>query len=165
MKFIFLLLLALSCSTAAEREGRIIMDEVEYSRKGTRSEAEHGMLYIGGSRLPDCFTLVHHKGRTWNFHQRTGLWGRDGYFPVEGSGVRDIITATADPLDCESLAKGWREGTALHQNTPENWIFVRWPDGSAFVDPLRINDMVKALGIKPIPRVVTSADKKIRFDE
>lgn len=156
--FILLIfLLALSCiDNSIIAKEKILNTQIEhrvtYTRKGTRSEAKHGHLWINRRKLPDVFTLVKFEDRVYKFYQRRQLWGRDGYFPIKESEKKITIRGSDRYISDEYLFRGWYMGDFRFKHTPSSWIYVKWRGGGAFVSPHKIDEMISVIKIKIIPR-------------
>lgn len=132
---IFLLLLFLLKIDAGFSMGKSpsIEHSITYSNKGTRSEAKHGHLFIHGKEIPDIFTLVFYREQVFKFHQRTQLWGNDGYFAIEGAQGKIILKESSAEIGRDSLSRGWYNGKEKLSGTPANWLYVEWDEGTAFL--------------------------------
>ena len=126
-----------------------VSHEVTLLREGTRSEAQQGWLVIDCVLLPDTFSPVVVNGQEYAFYQRDYLWGQDGYFPT-GQTVEPILGKGA--VSDEDLAQGWYLGREKLENTPDNWIYVEWMYGQAWVAPESVGDLVRAEAIENIER-------------
>lgn len=130
-----------------------------YTAKGTRSEARHGHLVVDGQELPWAFSTVTCGAQTFSLHLRTHLWGTDGYFPEATSRV---IPADEHPVSEASLARRYYLGDRRKAATPENWIFVTWPDGgAAFVAPDAIDALIRDRDI-PVQPIGAPQRRRIR---
>jgi len=138
----------LSMGSTAEFEHRI-----EYSSKGTRSEAKHGYLYLNGDKIGDYFTLIIYNDEAYKFFQRDHRWGKDGYFPNKAIKTDEKTGVSKEEITSEVLDRGWYEGNEKLKSTPPYWIYAEWQSGSAFVSIEKIREMADALGLKKIPRV------------
>ncbi|MCU0822171.1 MAG: hypothetical protein MUC95_06830, partial [Spirochaetes bacterium] len=87
-----------------------IEHRITYSRQGTRSEAKHGHLFINGNEVPALFTIIISGKEVFRFHQRTWLWGIDGYFPVEKTENACTIKESSAQIGSDLLDKGWYAG-------------------------------------------------------
>ncbi|MDY6968599.1 MAG: hypothetical protein SVR08_08100 [Spirochaetota bacterium] len=125
---------------------------ITYSHRSTRSESRHGFIKINGKTVPSVFLLIKYRNLLYEFYQRTYLWGRDGYFPVNARQVNDVFKKSNKGISKKHLSKGWYLGNEYLKNTPSNWIYVQWRDGDAFVSSEKIDEMVKSLRLKAIPR-------------
>ena len=151
--FVLALLVSLTdCTGGTTVHNNIIHHNVTYSQRGTRSEAIHGDLYIYGEKIPDVFYLVIYKDTGYEFYQRYHLWGRDGYLPVKYL-LKKEYTLINVPVTEQQIRKGYYRGVQKLSNTPENWLFVRWEGGSAFVDPRSIYELIRDFDLRPIPRI------------
>lgn len=137
------------CSTCSISD--TVEHKITYTNKDTRSEARHGHLYINGNELPDVFTSVVYREKSYKFHQRADMWGSDGYFPVETETPAEVKAANAR-ITIEDLNRGWYIGKELLSGTPSSWLHVTWNGGSAFVVPEKVVEMAKALNLKKIQR-------------
>lgn len=148
-------IIAVSVSVSENCSSRSISDAVEhritYTNKDTRSEARHGHLYISGNKLPDVFTSVIYRDRLYKFHQRTDMWGMDGYFPAEAEACVQA-NASGKTVTIEDLDRGWYLGKEALSGTPCSWMQVKWDDNSAFVVPEKAAEMAKVLNLKIILR-------------
>ena len=148
------LITSLSACEGYSKSGRCMLrGRVSFSHKGTRSEARHGRLFLKGKEIPDVYRLVICRGSAFKFFQRRHMWGRDGYFPVKTGEDGEIVEGSAD-AGTEVIQRGYYRGNVRHRNTPEDWIFVRWDGGAAFVSPERIADLGMVLSLRAIPRVI-----------
>ena len=125
---------------------------VSYSVRDTYTEeggvARYGHIRLNGISIPPVFTLViAANGTTFRFFQLSGPVGPAGYHPVQP--VR--VASAAGRITREDLVRGWYEGRSRLGETPDNWIFVAWPGGSAFVSPRELQRLVKEKGLAPIP--------------
>jgi hypothetical protein len=128
-----------------------IEHKVDYSHKGTRSEARHGYLSVNGENLPDVFTLVRSGDIAYKFYQRSNMWGADGYFPLEKS-VKSGIKGSVKEIESAALKQGWYLGKELLKGTPSDWLYTEWKGGSAYVSPDTIKKMTQTLKLKTILR-------------
>lgn len=126
-----------------------IEHSITYSNKGSKSEAQHGHLFINGKEIPDVFTQISCIDKTYKFYQRKQMWGRDGYFPLDEQAQ---IKASSAKITDEQIKKGWYTGAEKLDGTPCPWLNVQWEGGSAFVSPDKIEDMAAAENLKPIKR-------------
>lgn len=141
-----------SVCAATESPEPCISHTITYSNKGTRSEAQHGFLTIDGCNVPDNFTFLQYGltgGRAFSFATRSHLWGSDGYWPTEAR----VIPIGEGELTDAAMDQGWVQTTSQIPGIPQNWVYVEWPKGSAFVAPSGMEEMVKALNIPFIPRM------------
>jgi hypothetical protein len=154
---IFLSIIATSfeCVTYGKGNRCILRSTVSYSNKGTRSESRHGYLFLNGKEIPDVYRLVICNDRAFKFFQRRHMWGRDGYFPVKTEGGE--IVKDGSHAGTEAIRREYYRGNVRYENTPEDWIFVRWDGGAAFVSPERIADLDGVLKLRAIPRVIRKA--------
>ncbi len=145
------------CETNSKSNRCMLRNTVSYSNRGTRSEARHGHLFLNEKEIPDVYRLVICSGRAFRFFQRRHMWGRDGYFPVE---IREDgeIAEGSTVAGKDAIERGYYRGNVRHSNTPENWMFVKWDGGAAFVSPERIIDLDGVLQLKIIPRHIRDAD-------
>jgi len=125
---------------------------ISYSVRDTYTEdgvvARFGHIRLDGITIPPVFTLViAANGTTFRFFQLTGPVGRAGYHPVQPVPV----TASLVRITREDLDQGWYEGRSRLSKTPDTWIFVAWPGGSAFVSPRELERLVKEKGLAPMP--------------
>jgi hypothetical protein len=145
------------CETDSKGNRYTLRNTVSYSNRGTRSEARHGHLFLNEREIPDVYRLVICSDRAFGFFQRRHMWGRDGYFPVklgEDGGIVKSSTGTGS----DAIERGYYRGNVRYGNTPEDWMFVKWDGGAAFVSPERITDLDRALQLKIIPRHIRDAD-------
>jgi hypothetical protein len=130
-----------------------IEHKIEYSHKGTRSEAKHGYLSVNSENLPDVFTLVRSGDSVYKFYQRSNMWGMDGYFPVkEKESDKSIIKESDKQIKSTTLKQGWYLGKELLKGTPLEWLYTEWKGGSAYVSPDSVKKMTQTLKLKTIPR-------------
>lgn len=122
---------------------------VHFSRKGSKSQAVHGNLYVGSIRIPDNFQRVVYGTRIYVFFVRKQLWGKDGYHPVESERYPE---RTYERITRSVIEKGWYQGNARLRGTPGSWLYVEWGSGKGFVDPQRVRDMIRLLSIPVLPR-------------
>ena len=145
-----------ACEEYSRSDRCMLRGRVSFSHKGTRSEAQHGYLYLKGRAIPDVYRLVICNGSVFRFFQRRHMWGRDGYFPVKTGEYGEIVKGSTD-AGTDVIQRGYYRGNVRHRNTPESWIFVRWDGGSAFVSPERIADLGMVLSLRAIPRSIRRA--------
>ncbi len=151
-------LLVLTCAsslkekcTGTECKLQNTVHTVTYTHKGSRSEAEHGHLFINDVEIPDVFTRVISNDIEYRFYQRKYLWGKDGYFPVSETERKQIKTSSKQ-ITIQDLNQGWYTGKERLEGTPETWFYAEWYNGSAFTDPEEAVKMIKALDLQIIPR-------------
>lgn len=144
-----LYLTACSCKTIFPNNSETWKHEIEYSRKGTKSEARHGYLYYKGNQIPDCFTSITIPSKTYYFFSRDMLWGDDGYF--ESSEPLILIKSNLSISDAVKT-KGYYLGLEKLEGTPAYWVFVQWDGGKAYVDPMRFDVLIKEQKLKTLPR-------------
>jgi len=141
-----------SVCVSTESAEPCISHTITYSNKGSRSEAQHGFLAIDGYDVPDNFTFLQYGltgGRAFSFTTRSHLWGSDGYWPTEAR----IIPIGEGAFDDADLKQGWVQTPSQIPGIPQNWVYVEWLEGSAFVAPSSMEAMVEALNIPFIPRM------------
>ncbi len=122
---------------------------VTYSAKGSRSEARHGFIEIEGYTVPDVFTSLVYKGIGVTFSSRSYHWGDDGYWPSAKVAVPEVEGPSLSETDKET---GWKITDKRPAGLPENWVYVEWEEGAAFVAPDRLKDFVEKMGLPLIPR-------------
>jgi len=122
---------------------------VTYSAKGSRSEARHGHLEIEGYTLPDVFTRLSYRGVGVSFDSRSNLWGEDGYWP---DAQVSLPEEEGPPLPEEAKERGWILADKVPSDIPEEWVWVKWKDGSAFVAAERLKDFVEEMGLPLLER-------------
>ena len=122
---------------------------VTYSAQNTRSEARHGYVEIEGYVVPDVFTCLSYKNKGVTFLIRSNLWGDDGYWPSVGV---DLPEEFGPPLTEKERTKGWRVSQKTPSNLSRDWVFVKWPKGSAFVSAKRLKEFVKTMSLSTIAR-------------
>lgn len=125
---------------------------IKYSNKGTRSEARSGYLKVDGYVVPDNFMTVIVDGKTYNFYMRKYIWGNDGYFPDNDADIQALCPHLQEALTNEQIIQGWAMVKGRPFNTPDNWIYVIWKDGTAVVSPEKLNEFVEKNRIPPLPR-------------
>jgi len=130
----------------------VVEHYVKYSNKGTRSEARSGYLKVNGFIVPDNFVTVVAGGNIYHFYMRKYMWGNDGYFPDKNSDAAALCPAIERILSSEELARGWAIVDGWPINTPSQWIYVIWKNGSAVVAPEKIDEFIKRNNIVPLPR-------------
>ena len=128
--------LLIACAGVAALEHKI-----SYSRKGTRSEAQHGYLYFDKTALPDVFEYVRQDDQAWSFHARRNIWGLDGYHTAEVISIPDL----GQGIGQADLERGWYRAPGRLGGTPTDWLHVKWGTNSAFVAPASIQALVTAL--------------------
>ncbi len=143
------------CTSASAKNGSgklSVIHEIKYSNKGSRSEGRSGYLKINGVLLPDCFTKVVADGKIYSFRTKSLMWGNDGYFPDETSSLKLVYPPVNKYISDADISIGWSEVEGHYLNIPEQWIFVKWNIGSAVVSPDKIDALVEAKSLIPIPR-------------
>ncbi len=128
-----------------------IEHSVTYSNRGTKSEAKHGHLSVNGKELPDVFMSVRSEDATYKFYQRKYRWGKDGYFPYKEKD-KTAVKKSAKKISKKELEKGYYTGKELLEGTPGNWLYTEWGDGSCYVSPEAVENMIQDLRLKIIPR-------------
>ncbi|MGC9490608.1 MAG: hypothetical protein ACP5CD_05220 [Thermovirgaceae bacterium] len=124
---------------------------ISYSAKGTRSEARHGHLEIEGYALPDAFTRLFYREVGVGFRTRSHLWGEDGYWPDAGVSLPE---EEGPPLPEEAKERGWILADKIPADIPEEWVWVKWKDGSAFVDAECLKDFINEMKLPLLERHV-----------
>lgn len=143
------LLLVISLITGCESpQALVIKHTISYSHKGTRSEAQHGHLKINNKKFTSHFSYIIANNKHFSFFTRQHLWGFDGYHPVINKEMQLILKTAKISINKKQLATGWYLGNKKLQNTPLNWIYLKWQTGSGFVSFDKINDLIK---VKKIP--------------
>ncbi|MFP4481454.1 MAG: hypothetical protein ACLFN0_01510 [Thermovirgaceae bacterium] len=122
---------------------------ITYSAKGSRSEARHGHIEIEGYTLPDVFTGLVYRGVGVGFRTRTYQWGNDGYWP---DARVSLPGEEAPPLAAEARERGWTVSGGTPADFPDEWIHVKWKDGSAFVAADRLKDFVAKMDLPLLRR-------------
>jgi len=122
---------------------------VTYSAKGSRSEARHGFIGIEGYTVPDVFTSLVYKGIGVTFSSRSYHWGDDGYWPSAKVAVPEVEGPSLSETDKET---GWKITDKRPAGLPENWVYVEWEEGAAFVAPDRLKDFVDAMQLPLLER-------------
>lgn len=151
----------LSCLGNKTIKNDIIEHKISYSQRGTRSEALHGDLYVAGEKIPDVFFLVISRDQGFEFFQRYHIWGRDGYMRVKYDPKKEY-SLSDQSISREALNKGYYLSDSKLQNTPDSWLFVKWDNGSAFVSPDSLYELIRDLDLRPIPRIA-EIKKSIRY--
>ncbi len=136
-------------------DGQCSLNNIEhtitYSQKDTRSEAQHGHLFINGKEVPDIFKTVICGNTKYVFYQRKGIWGMDGYFPLMKDENSPKISRKT--INKKTLLTGWYSGKTFLKGTPSDWLYLEWDDGSAFCSASAIDDLIKSQHLKTIPRM------------
>ncbi len=132
---------------------------VTYSAKGTRSEARHGFIEIEGYTVPDVFTSLVYRGTGVTFSTRSYHWGNDGYWPDATAAMPGEEGPALSEKDKET---GWKIAEKRPSGLPEDWVYVKWNDGSAFVAPDRLEDFVKKMKLPLIPREGSPLEKPLK---
>jgi len=132
---------------------------VTYSAKGTRSEARHGFIEIEGYTVPDVFTCLVYKDIGVTFSSRSYHWGDDGYWP---SAMLAAPEVEGPPLSETEEKTGWKITDKRPAGLPENWVYVEWEEGAAFVAPDRLKDFVEKMELPLIPREGNSPEKPLK---
>jgi hypothetical protein len=141
-KFLILATLLLLHFAAAACTGRIsVRHDVTYTNKGTRSEAQHGHLFINEIRVPDYYSRVLADGKSFIFLQRQHRWGDDGYFQEEEA---KNPGRSETPVSNEQKEQGWYTGTLRLAKTPCSWLYLEWEGGSAFAAPEALSRLAEA---------------------
>jgi len=140
----------LSCFTlfidSAEAGGLLRVDHyLTYSRQGSRSEARHGHLKINDVTIPYGFDRIVAGDESYAFCTRTQLWGDDGYHPARPPFFPSSSSAL---LSAQQLQKGFALVGERRQNMPEQWIYVEWKGGRAFVAPESLDVLIREQGIR-----------------
>jgi hypothetical protein len=131
---------------SAEAGGLLRIDySLTYSRQGTRSEARHGHLKINDVTIPYGFDRVVAGSESYASYTRTQLWGDDGYHPARPP---FFPSASSALLSAQQLQKGFALVGERRQNTPQEWIYVEWKGGRAFVAPESLGVLIKEQGIR-----------------
>ena len=154
--FLALLVLLLGMSSS---NNCIFMHKIETSRTGSKSEAKHGFLYFQNKKIPDTFNLIVSSECSFQFFQRKYLWGLDGYHPSQGK-EKEFFKTKNSSKNLEG--KFFLLGDIKFANIPSNWIFVKWANKSAFINPLKIFDFIKLFNLKKISREKPSSKIKIK---
>lgn len=133
--------------------------EITYTAKGTRSEARHGHLKIDGQEMPWAFSQIVVGDDAYRLRFRTQMWGDDGYFPDPS-----VPRPPESPVKIseEAAAQGYYCGSRRLRGTPENWLYVRWDDRSAFVASERIGRLIEEFGIPIYPG---DAPMRVRLEQ
>lgn len=132
---------------------------VTYSAKGTRSEARHGFIEIEGYTVPDVFTCLVYNGIGVTFSSRSYHWGDDGYWP---SAMLAAPEVEGPPLSETEEKTGWKITDKRPAGLPENWVYVEWEEGAAFVAPDRLKDFVEKMELPLILREGNSPEKPLK---
>lgn len=117
----------------------IVESKIIYENKGTPTQKKNGFLYANNILLPDVFEQVYFQGRMYEFTTSQNQKGNEGYFP---STTNLLIVVLAEKIQKDILAKGWYLGDKLYKGTPEDWIYVKWKKGSAFVSSTKIESFI-----------------------
>ncbi len=121
---------------------------ITYTAKGSRSEAQHGHLWVDGEELPKVFTRVSRGQLSYRLHQRQNLWGADGYHP-ETPAV--LPTASSDVMPIIARERGYYLGEKRLKDTPEDWLCVEWGQSQrAFVAPKSIENFIATHKLRPM---------------
>jgi hypothetical protein len=118
-----------------------VIHEIKYTNKGSRSEGRSGYLKINDIVIPDCFTLVVADDKVYYFITKNTLWGDDGYFPVADKSAESFYPSVNKRISESDLSRGWSEIEGHYTNVPSFWIFVKWYNGSAAVDPEKMMNL------------------------
>jgi hypothetical protein len=143
---------SVSAVNSPETAKTAVIHEIKYSNKGSRSEGRSGYLKINGIVLPDCFTAVVVNKKVYTFKTKNTTWGDDGYFPLDGETPESVYPVIDKKINDTDLVKGWCEVSGRYSNVPDNWIFVKWGNGSAVLSPSKISELVKAKSLTMLSR-------------
>ncbi|MEJ5363214.1 MAG: hypothetical protein WBK20_09260 [Spirochaetota bacterium] len=152
MMFLSVYLLITDSSAMGKTKKPNVEHWIEYSNKGTRSEARSGYLRVDGYLVPDNFMTVIVGDKAYKFYMRKYLWGNDGYFPDKDSDITALCPEIAKALTEEEISQGWAIVKGRPFNTPINWIYVIWKDGTAVVSPEKLIEFIERNHIPPLPR-------------
>lgn len=130
----------------AEAGGSLEVEHyLTYTSKGTRSEARHGHLRINATAVPYGFERIVAGDQSFAMYFRKYHWGDDGYHRAEPP---YFPPSSSLNLTGKQIEKGYVLGGERYQNTPDQWIYVEWKGGRAFVDPQFLNTLIKDQGIR-----------------
>jgi hypothetical protein len=122
---------------------------ISYSAKGSRSEARHGYIEIEGYTVPDVFEEIVYRGVGIGFRTRSHLWGDDGYWP---DACVSLPEEKGPSLTAEDRERGWIVTDMTPGDLPEEWVFVKWEGGSAFVAAEALKDLVDEMQLPILER-------------
>lgn len=144
LSFLVIFMALVGCSSVTQ--GTQYSHEYTYTAKGSRSEAQHGHLYIDNEELPWVFEKVVFQDKAFEFVTRSNAWGTDGYHPLTSQIIVKNSTQTCSTMQLE---KGYYLNNKRLTGTPADWFYVEWTGRkSAFVSPEKVNELIHEQKIK-----------------
>ncbi len=122
---------------------------VETERAKDGSEFRHHQLELGGRRMPDAFQLVVIDSVAWVFLRREGTRADDGYVMLPEPLA---LPASPETFEAADRAAGYYQGQGVKRGTPASWAYGQRGNVDVHFDPARVDAVVRALGLAPIPR-------------
>ena len=147
-KFLLPFAILFSCATSPT-----VYNNVEYSNKGSKSEARSWQLVVNGKTIPDYFSAVLVNDKLYVFKTRAWQWGDDGYvYMEERESVDKYFPKTVYTVSKNDLALGMAEVSGRFDNMPRDWFLVKWDGGIAALSAEKIEALVKEKSLQTIPR-------------
>lgn len=119
--------------------------KIRYEKRGSRSERRIGMLIYKSKRIPYLFNYIQYKDRAYKLINSKRRWGNVGYQPI----IRKEVERSSDKaLKGNSPFVLTRKKFA---DIPDDWAYVEWENGSAFIDLTRFNEIITMSPFKELP--------------
>ncbi len=136
-----------------------IIHEIDYSNKGSKSEARHGRLFVaakkGKKEIPDVFSYLYVNDKAYTFLQRSFVFGDDGYFPSDPVSIK----VSDNYIRNDQLSAGYYKSPVKLKGTPDNWMYGVCSEGSYFFSISGIFSMIDSEKPKPIQRMILTEIK------
>ena len=146
--YIFTVLLPiLSCSYGSRVvRGKLEADKIENVENCktfdyeivTNKNGQQGVLSINGLVFSQIFIFVQDNKSAYFFAYDLKKSSVFGYNRVK----KKIIKISDQNITKEELSRGWYLGSNRKEGTPVCWIFAQWNGGSAFINPVDINEII-----------------------
>lgn len=134
---------------SGEKEIELVKDElvykIRYESRGSRSERKIGLLSYRSQKIPYLFNYIQYKDSAYKLTNAKRRWGNVGYQPTIKKEIEKSSEKAVNDGAPFALTK------VKFADIPDDWAYVEWENGSAFIDLNRFNEIITMLPFKDLP--------------
>ncbi|MDA3899482.1 MAG: hypothetical protein PF637_03070 [Spirochaetes bacterium] len=129
----------------AEKETGQVIYTVKYKSRGTRSERRIGVLTYKTVEIPYIFTFIQHNNQAFSLKKSNHRWGSLGYQPIIKKEIKK------GEQKAQINATGYCLTETRDVGIPDDWAYVEWNGGKAFINLERLSSVLKEPPFKDLP--------------